>query len=325
MLNKRIIVTVVLAMLAILDVAAKENIGITGRNAKNYARLASNCNDATSQVELDINNVRARLLGAGDFWWDLNAAKYVVPKVYPPDVEVSSSFAGALWIGGIDAGGQLKIAAQTYRQSGNDFWPGPLSDGGTTNDAVCNAYDRHWKVNRTLIDSFRLENPYDGVSNFSYDNKYRVIWEWPALGNENARGKSATDFLIINRPQAPFVDLNFNGVYEPQVGEYPDIDGDQAIWWVYNDKGNIHTETGGDAIGIEIQATAFGFSTNDEINDMTFYRYEVINFATTPLDSVFFGYWVDPDLGFYNDDWVGCDTSISLGIVYNGDAVDGPD
>ena len=325
MLNKRIIVTVVLAMLAILDVAAKENIGITGRNAKNYARLASNCNDATSQVELDINNVRARLLGAGDFLWDLNAAKYVVPKVYPPDVEVSSSFAGALWIGGIDAGGQLKIAAQTYRQSGNDFWPGPLSDGGTTNDAVCNAYDRHWKVNRTLIDSFRLENPYDGVSNFSYDNKYRVIWEWPALGNENARGKSATDFLIINRPQAPFVDLNFNGVYEPQVGEYPDIDGDQAIWWVYNDKGNIHTETGGDAIGIEIQATAFGFSTNDEINDMTFYRYEVINFATTPLDSVFFGYWVDPDLGFYNDDWVGCDTSISLGIVYNGDAVDGPD
>jgi hypothetical protein len=102
------------------------------------------------------------------------------------------------------------------------------------------------------------------------------------------------------------------------------LTGDQAIWWVYNDKGNIHTESGGDAIGIEIQAMAFAFSTNDEINDMTFYKYNVINFATTPLDSVYFGYWVDPDLGAYDDDWVGCDTALSLGMVYNGDAVDGP-
>lgn len=326
MLNKRIIVSVVIFAATVFSAVAKENIGIVGRQAKNYARLASNCNDATSQVELDINNVRARLLGAGDFWWDLNNAKYVVPKVFPPDIEVSSSFAGALWIGGIDAGGQLKIAAQTYRQSGNDFWPGPLSDDGTTNSDVCNAYDRHWKVNRSLIDSFQSE--YANASETSpigYDNKYRVIFEWPGLGNEFARGKSATDVLVINRPLAPFVDINFDGVYQPQFGEYPDIDGDQAIWWIYNDKGNIHTETGGDAIGIEIQAEAFAFSTNDEINDMTFYKYNVINFATTPLDSVYFGYWVDPDLGFYQDDWVGCDTSISLGICYNGDAVDGPD
>ena len=70
---------------------------------------------------------------------------------------------------------------------------------------------------------------------------------------------------------------------------------------------------------------AFAFSTNDEINDMTFYRYNVINFATTPLDSVYFGYWVDSDLGFCNDDWVGCDTTLSLGMTFNGDAVDGPD
>ena len=32
-----------------------------------------------------------------------------------------SMFAGALWIGGVDDGGQLKVAAMTYRQSGNDF------------------------------------------------------------------------------------------------------------------------------------------------------------------------------------------------------------
>ena len=88
-------------------------------------------------------------------------------------------------------------------------------------------------------------------------------------------------------------------VLPTQFGEYPDIDGDQAIWWVYNDKGNIHTESGGDAIGRD-QAMAFAFSTNDEINDMTFYGYNVINFCHHRHWTLcfIFGYWVDSDLGF---------------------------
>lgn len=321
-------------LFASMNVYAKENIGITGKRLNTYAKLTAGCSDATTQVDLDINNVRCRLLGAGDFWWDLqNDAKYEIPKVDPSTgtIPVSSSFAGALWVGGIDAGGQLKIAAQTYRQSGNDFWPGPLDNDGTIEEATCNAYDRHWKVNRTEIDDFFetiLEyggNP--GVSETPAEipeNRIpTVIREWPGLGNPMATGK-AGELLNVTRDLGPFVDVNFNGYYEPQLGEYPDIDGDQAIFWVYNDKGNIHTESGGDAIGLEIQALAFGFTTNDEINDMTFYRYKVTNFATTSLDSTYFGQWVDSDLGAYDDDWVGCDTVLSLGLCYNGDLVDGP-
>ena len=164
-----------------------------------------------------------------------------------------------------------------------------------------------WKVNRTEIDDFFetiLEyggNP--GVSETPTEipeNRIpTIIREWPGLGNPMATGK-AGELLNVTRDLGPFVDVNFNGYYEPQFGEYPDIDGDQAIFWVYNDKGNIHTESGGDAIGLEIQALAFGFTTNDEINDMTFYRYKVTNFATTSLDSTYFGQWVDSDLGAYD-------------------------
>ncbi|MEZ4830315.1 MAG: hypothetical protein R3C61_29120 [Bacteroidia bacterium] len=32
-----------------------------------------------------------------------------------------SMFASSLWIGGLDESGQLRVAAQTYRQSGIDF------------------------------------------------------------------------------------------------------------------------------------------------------------------------------------------------------------
>ena len=54
-------------------------------------------------------------------------------------------------------------------------------------------------------------------------------------------------------------------------------------WWVFNDKGNIHTETNGDPIGMEIRAQAFAFATNDEVNRMTFYNYELINRGTQTL------------------------------------------
>jgi len=41
-------------------------------------------------------------------------------------LENTVCFSGALWIGGKDNGGNLKLAAMTYRQRGSDFWPGPF-------------------------------------------------------------------------------------------------------------------------------------------------------------------------------------------------------
>jgi hypothetical protein len=83
-------------------------------------------------------------------------------------------------------------------------------------------------------------------------------------------------------------------------------------------KGNIHTESGGNPIGMEIRGQAFAFSTNDEINDMTFYNYELINRGSFTLQNTYFAQWVDADLGFANDDYVGCDVRRGLGYCYNG-------
>lgn len=98
--------------------------------------------------------------------------------------------------------------------------------------------------------------------------------------------------------------------------------GDETHWWVFNDKGNIHTETSGDPIGMEIRAQAFAFATDDEVNNMTFYNYELINRGTQTLDSTFFAQYIDADLGGYSDDYVGCDVSRGLGYTYNGDNFD---
>ena len=74
---------------------------------------------------------------------------------------------------------------------------------------------------------------------------------------------------------------------------------------------------------MEVQVQAFAYATNDQINDMTFYRYKLINRAVTSIDSTFFGMWVDPDLGCSEDDFIGSDTSRSLMYVYNQDELDG--
>ena len=109
------------------------------------------------------------------------------------------------------------------------------------------------------------------------------------------------------------------GILSDQV-----LKGDQTIWWVFNDMGNTHTESGGQPIGLEIRAQAFAFATNDEINNMTFYSYEIINRSTYELRETYFSQWVDPDLGNARDDYVGCDVRRGLGYCYNGTKTDLP-
>ena len=278
---------------------------------------AANCAPPVSLNELSINNVRTTILTGGDMWWNLaSQPKYEIPKKSGKH----SLFAGSLWLGGRDASGQLKVAALRYRQVGMDFWTGPLSTVTAEIDpSTCNAWDRHFKSTRTAVDKF-VGGDTDKIPDF--------IKEWPAHGDP---GKDEATYL------APFVDVDGDGFYSYENGDYPGYDltgnvdcqgqliniyGDENLWWIFNDKGNIHTETGGQAIGMEIRAQAFSFATNDEVNNMTFYNYELHNRSSFDLRDTYFGFWVDPDLGNANDDYVGSDVERGLGYCYNGDEFD---
>ena len=111
-----------------------------------------NCDNAVNRVDMQINNVRARLLTGGDVWWDGTNGRYIIPKVPAGVDEVSSIFAGAVWLGGKDPGGNFKVAAQMFGRSSGDFdyWPGPLTpdgdDQGTTTQERCAEWDRFFNV-----------------------------------------------------------------------------------------------------------------------------------------------------------------------------------
>lgn len=296
--------------------------------------IFAGCSPATARTDLDINNTKAMIHTGGDMWWDLvGAARYEIPK----NSGNNAMFSGALWLGGKDVSGQLKVAAQTYREKGNDFSTGPLSMiTSSVAPETCILFDKHFKTTRDEVEKF--SNWFElGLTDAQKQQKefpdYKIpesILNWPAHGRNHDPYNE--DFYL-----APFYDRNNDGVYNPLDGDYPGYDlknekdcsqkitgiyGDQNLWWVFNDKGNIHTQTGAASIGMEIRAQAFAFATNDEVNNMTFYNYELINRSTYTLSETYFGVFADADLGNYDDDLVGCDVMRGLGYCYNGDDLD---
>lgn len=286
---------------------AKEMVDVPERQltTEQQQKILNGCEPATAHQELNINNVRARIMNGGDMWWDLvGNPRYEVPKVTGDGTRRHSMFSGSLWIGGFDPGGNLRLAAMTYRQSGEDFWPGPLNEDANIDQERCDEWDQMWRVTREEIEAFR-EDPAEMTD---------AIENWPAHG----KYEDEPDNL------APFVDVPESdpGVYRPDQGDYPEIQGDQSIWYVYNDRGNIHTESEAQAIGLEVHSEAFSFQTDDVINNATFYDHTIFNRSRDRLDSAYFGKWADPDVGNPFTDYVGSDPDRNLGFAYVGQEVD---
>lgn len=270
--------------------------------------VSMNAQVPTMFEHLDINNIKAEINSDGTFFWNLSTGQFEVPQ----GSGAHTIFANALWIGGFDPSNNLKIAGQTYRQTGTDFWPGPLFITGTTDSITMHAFNKIWKINQCDIDTYVSwftsgasgVNPTDSAA-------MNTILTWPATG-------------VAGAPLAPFFDSNTNGVYDPTAGDYPLIKGDQALFFVFNDNGGIHTETGGTAIGLEIQGMAYAYSCpNDSaLYNTIFTNFKIINKSSFLLDSVFVGNWTDFDIGTYGDDFVGSDVTRGAYYGYNGDSID---
>jgi hypothetical protein len=123
---------------------------------------------------------------------------------------------------------------------------------------------------------------------------------------------------------------------EPGVaGADVNLPADQVLWTAYNDLNRSLTTAlyGSEPLGVECQVTLWGYKRTDAMGNCYFRRYRLINKGgaviddsnnkgTFFIDSMYVCQWSDPDLGEAGDDIVGCDTTTSLGFVYNGVPVD---
>ena len=257
----------------------------------------------TAHDSLDINNIGARINVLGDNFDNLSGVGLSAFDA-PINTNMHTIFTSALWVGGYEKG-KMKIAAMTYRQNGIDFFPGPLD---TLTDSIYTGaemtkWDQIWKVKRSEINDF-LKN---GTIYTSMEN-------WP--GNSASNTNEA-------RIMAPFVDVGGDKIYDPKKGDYPDMKGDEMLWWVMNDKGGQHSESKGNAMGIEVQCEAYAFkSSNTAINNTIFLDYKIINRSATDLDTAYVSLWTDFDIGNPFDDYIGSAPKLSAYFGYNGTPYD---
>ncbi len=312
-------------------------------NSNSMSTSSAQCARSTSREVLEINNVRTTLHNGGDMWYTVTsptAARYEIPKQDDPSAPKQHSlYAGSIWIGGEDQStGELLVLANTYRQSHYSLWPGPLNesgpDRGTISTEECATWDQHFKVSREEIEMYIDDYRADRIQ--TVEDIPEAILNWPGRNNPHITspdGAFNERVVDMDRNLAPFDEFvqieeegAGDGVYDPLQGDVPFIFGDEGVWWVMNDEGN--SKEFGNIIGaapaiqMEIQVMGFGFATNDVLNDMTFYWNRLLNRGNRIIVDTRMGQWVDPDLGFSGDDYVGVCVPRGLGICYNGDEFD---
>jgi hypothetical protein len=194
---------------------------------------------------------------------------------------------GLLWGAKVD--GEIRVNGSTFRHG---LQAGKILGNGQADDPNNPRY-RIYKVRKDW------EQLPEGPKKKAYQKDYE---EWPVEDG------------------APWIDKNLDGIYVEGIDE-PQFLGDEMLWFVSNDLDSNRTKFtyGSPPIGLEIQNTIFGFANTGDLGDMLFKKYKIINKSGQLLEDMYISYFSDVDLGNAGDDFIGCDSTLSLAYGYNAD------
>jgi hypothetical protein len=183
--------------------------------------------------------------------------------------------------------------------------PGPYTPKAFQNNENIDFYNRGYYVSREMINNHILEL---NNQNSSYKIPFGIKF-WPAHGNINL-GQSAN--------LAPFIDQNNNGIYEPELGDYPEILGDQCVLNIYAQLDSLQANS-----GIEAHQFIFTFDcdTNEILSKAVFVK-EQFHSRTQHIYKAHISTFSDFDIGTYYDDFSGTDVQNNLIYSMNGDMID---
>ncbi len=254
-------------------------------------------------ANLEINNWRVQINANNSNFWDMiGEPKAEIPK----GSGKMTIFCQNFWIGGYDGNNDLHMSADRYYANGGCFTPGPTAN--SYDSLFYNKYNRVWEITESEV-----TNHMNNWSNGGYVMP-EVIENWPGNG-DISNGEAPV--------LAPFIDANNNGIYDPQNGDYPYIQGHQAIYYILNDNASVDTTLGVPPMGLEIHVMAFAFADTGVIYNTFFMHFDIINHSPNIYHDVLFGFLTDFDIGDCMDDYIGCDTTQNLYFGYNGDSIDG--
>tara|TARA_R110002050_G_C8925605_1_gene511699 strand:+ start:492 stop:2120 length:1629 start_codon:yes stop_codon:yes gene_type:complete len=260
--------------------------------------------------KLNINNIRASITSSGGLFQDsLDFGKFTIK-----DTQYKTAiYAASLWVSAY-SGESSYTSIQDFYVPGSrmndetDYRFGPVATDLSQN-TFSQKYDHVWKLSKQEIDLHK-SNYNDANYNMPAD-----ISTWPAHGDTN---NGEAGYL------APFQDLNGNQIYEPALGDYPLIRGDQCLFVIFNEGDRQNPKSDSSEAGLEfhLMVYAFGSSIEPGLRNGLFFHYQIYNRSNRNYDSLKVAYWNDVDLGDPTDDIIGSDSSLAMSYAYNGDSFD---
>ena len=293
----------ILSSLLVLLFSFVGNAFAEGKDGSKLGKVTGteNIMGSPSRTLFNINNVSTWIYNNGD--------SDIKPSgnsgfIYPKGSNKAAVFeSGFVWGATVD--GEKRVGGSTY-DSG--LLPGAIR-GGVAEDPTA-AHVRIYRVRRDWADegaSFSAEIADGEGSEAAIKAQYEADWnEWPATEG------------------APFEDVDGDGSYDPTKDIPGFVGADQTIWYVANDYNEDVCKQlyGSKPMGVEVQATFWGYRAAGAVGNIMFRKYKIINTSSSNFDSMFVSMWSDPDLGDAGDDFSGCDTSLSMMFTYNGNAHD---
>lgn len=263
---------------------------------------------------LNSNNVSSQVGGTPGLLYQFDNSVNFSSYILPQNSGIGALHTSSLWCAGLEDDGSLHLAAARYSVSGHDFFNGPVSSSNAYSDPIYQStYGSIFTKQGYVVTKNEVQNHIANFNQVGYVQPSSIT-NWPGNGLTN---------LGVSQNLAPFIDMNGNGIYEPGLGDYPDIRGDKAIFQIFNDARGVHTESGGTPLGIEVHLLYYQFASSDYKNDATFVHARIFNRGTKNYPIFKLGIWNDYLFGNPEDNFVGCDTLTNLTYVYNNDNLDG--
>ena len=233
-------------------------------------------------MQLDGNNINSYFQNTGIY--NQNTTVGTTPGFeWPKGSDINAVFTTGLSIGA-RINGQLAQSMASYK---GEFAPGFMLNGTPTTN--------------TNFKLYKISRGDNSGSNPDYAN-------WP---------------LMIPYG-APYIDVNNNHQFDPGIDSIGIRYAAQVIFLCMTDGfDSSHNMGEGFGGGIynpklysQIAWTAWCFDRED-LKDIQFIKWVIINKGSSSWNSTYFSLVSDPDLGDANDDYIGCDTSKTLGYCYN--------